>query len=200
MSLSARTHGREVVVDAATPGSLRRATWTIGADADAVQLDYEYAFDGDVDLARGGFALPATGITSKRWLGRGPYRVYRNRLEGTVFDLHQVAYNDPVPGQSFTYPEFKGYFRDWQWLQLDDDARHASRSRIARTSRSSASTARATASRPCWRSRTPDWRCSTSIPAIGNKFDTPDQLGPQSRTPKVSGIQRGSVVLRFAGK
>ena len=38
------------------------------------------------------------------------------------------------------------------------------------------------------------------IPAIGNKFDTPDQLGPQSRTPKVSGIQRGSVVLRFAAR
>jgi hypothetical protein len=35
------------------------------------------------------------------------------------------------------------------------------------------------------------------IPAHGTKFDPPDQLGPQSRTPRVSGIKRGSVEFRF---
>jgi hypothetical protein len=36
------------------------------------------------------------------------------------------------------------------------------------------------------------------VPAQGTKFDTPDQLGPQSRTPSVHGAKKGSVVLRFA--
>jgi hypothetical protein len=35
------------------------------------------------------------------------------------------------------------------------------------------------------------------IPAHGTKFDSPDQLGPQSRTTRVSGIKRGSIELRF---
>ena len=34
------------------------------------------------------------------------------------------------------------------------------------------------------------------IPAIGTKFDAPEHLGPQSRTPRVSGVRRGSVELR----
>jgi hypothetical protein len=35
------------------------------------------------------------------------------------------------------------------------------------------------------------------IPAQGTKFDVPDQLGPQSRTPKAEGTRRGTVLLRF---
>jgi hypothetical protein len=38
------------------------------------------------------------------------------------------------------------------------------------------------------------------IPAQGTKFDTPDQLGPQSRTPRVGGVKRGSVDLRFVSR
>ncbi len=85
---------RTVAWWSSTPGTPGRCAGRRGRsaqEADAVQLDYEYAFDGDADLVGVSLALPATGITSKRWLGRGPYRVYRNRLEGTVFDLHQVA-------------------------------------------------------------------------------------------------------------
>jgi hypothetical protein len=209
VSLTSRTTGREVEVEArykpvlserseSKGGALRRITWTIGP-GDGVQMDYEYAFDGEVDVLGVGFVLPGSGVISKRWLGRGPYRVYRNRLEGTVFDLHQVAYNDPIPGQSFTYPEFKGYFRDWEWLQLEttlgtltvenrsgipfiglDGPRDGEPSMLA----------------------FPDTGLALLhvIPAIGTKFDMPDQLGPQSRTPTVSGVQRGSVMLRFTQK
>ena len=81
----------DVVVDARYEGILTHAAWRIGATDGSVRLDYEYAYDGEVDLLGVGFDLPAGGVSSKTWLGRGPYRVYRNRMEGVVFDLHDVA-------------------------------------------------------------------------------------------------------------
>ena len=27
-------------------------------------------------------------------------------------------YNDPIPGETFTYPEFKGYFGDVSWMNI----------------------------------------------------------------------------------
>ena len=35
------------------------------------------------------------------------------------------------------------------------------------------------------------------IPAVGSKFQPPDQLGPQSKQRHVSGTTRGSVIFRF---
>jgi hypothetical protein len=206
-SLTARTTAREVVVEArykpvlnerseSKGGALRRVTWTIGR-GDEVQMDYEYAFDGEVDVLGVGFVLPGSGVISKRWLGRGPYRVYRNRVEGTAFDLHQVAFNDPIPGQSFTYPEFKGYFRDWQWLQLETTGGTLTvenRSGIPFFGLNNPRDGEP----PMLAFPDTGLALLHVIPAIGTKFDTPDQLGPQSRTPKVTGVQRGSVVLGFA--
>ena len=47
-----------------------------------------------------------------------PYRVWKNRLHGPQLGVWSNEYNDPVPGESFTYPEFKGYFAGVQWMKL----------------------------------------------------------------------------------
>lgn len=47
-------------------------------------------------------------VLSKRWVGDGPYRVWQNRLHGPQLGVWENEYNDPVPGESFVYPEFKG--------------------------------------------------------------------------------------------
>jgi len=195
-SLSSRTEGRDVIVEARYRGILRQANWRIGGTGDVVRLDYEYAYDGAVDLLGIGFGLPAA-IPSKRWLGGGPYRVYRNRLEGTVFDLHQLAWNDPVPGQSFTYPEFKGYFRDWRWLQLETAEGVLTTENLSGIPFHGLYGPRD--GEPAMLAF-PDTGLSflDIIPAQGTKFDVPDQLGPQSRTPQVEGARHGSVVFRFA--
>ncbi len=195
-SLSWRTDGRDVVVDAQYGGALRRVTWRIGSTVDRARLEYEYAYDGEVDLLGVTFDVPAQAFTGKRWLGRGPYRVYRNRLEGGVFDLHQVAYNDPVPGQSATYPEFKGYFREWRWLQLetaDGTLTVENGSHIPFFGLFGPRDGEP----PMLGFPETGLAFLDVIPAHGTKFDTPDQLGPQSRTPRVSGAKRGSVGLRF---
>ena len=51
-------------------------------------------------------------------MGCGPYRVWQNRIHGPQLGVWQNKYNDPVPGESFDYPEFKGYFAGVQWINL----------------------------------------------------------------------------------
>ena len=67
------------------------------------------------------FDYPEDKVRSKSWVGRGPYRVWQNRLQGPQYGFWQNAYNDPIPGESWDYPEFKGYFADVDWMQLVTD-------------------------------------------------------------------------------
>ena len=125
--------------------------------------------------------------------------MYRNRLEGGVLDLYEVAYNDPIPGQSADYPEFKGYFRDWQWLQLESAG-------VSLTVENGSHVpffglfGPRDGEPPMLGFPDTGLAFLDVIPAQGNKFDTPDQLGPQSRTPAVSGAKRGTLLLRLASR
>ena len=56
----------------------------------------------------------------KRWLGDGPFRVWQNRLRGVTLNVWENDYNDTLTGyRDWIYPEFKGFFANWRWLQLD---------------------------------------------------------------------------------
>lgn len=66
---------------------------------------------------------PETEVDSVRWMGRGPFRVWRNRQEGAQFGIFSLAYNNTVTGQYNTpepplYPEFKGYRSDMRWMEI----------------------------------------------------------------------------------
>lgn len=197
-SITWRTDGPQVVVEATYHGMLRKVAWRIGPAADAAELEYEYAYDGDVDVLGITFDADAGSLSGKRWLGRGPYRVYRNRREGGVIDLHDVAYNDPIPGQSFDYPEFRGYFGDWRWMVL---GLRAGEGRLAIENGSRVPFLGLFGPRDGQPAMLafPDTGLAflDVIPAQGTKFDTPDTMGPQSRTPRASGVKRGRIVLRF---
>ena len=54
-----------------------------------------------------------------RWLGRGPYRVWKNRVAGTTFDVWRKAYNDTRTGADWVYPEFKGHHANLYWAVLE---------------------------------------------------------------------------------
>ncbi len=69
------------------------------------------------------FAYPEEAVDSVRWEGRGPYRVWRNRLKGQQFGQWALAYNNTVTGQYNSadcpiYPEFKGYRSDLRWMEI----------------------------------------------------------------------------------
>lgn len=66
---------------------------------------------------------PESEVDSVRWLGRGPYRVWKNRLQGQQFGLWSLAYNNTITGQYNSYdppkyPEFKGYRSDMRWMEI----------------------------------------------------------------------------------
>ena len=98
-------------------GSIDQVAWDFWPDG-RVHVSVGYAFNGVVDLLGISFDYPEQLVRSKRWVGRGPYRVWQNRQEGPQYGYWTTDYNDPVPAESWEYPEFKGYFGDVSWMQL----------------------------------------------------------------------------------
>ena len=98
-------------------GSLRTLKWHFLSNGSVV-LTAEAEFNGVVDLMGICFDYPEDKVQGKHWVGRGPYRVWQNRMEGPQYGYYETAYNDPIPGESWQYPEFKGYFANVQWMQL----------------------------------------------------------------------------------
>lgn len=69
------------------------------------------------------FDYPESDVDSVRWEGRGPYRVWKNRLKGQQYGVWSLAYNNTVTGQYNSadcpvYPEFKGYRSDMRWMEI----------------------------------------------------------------------------------
>jgi len=188
-------------------GSMNKIIWTIPPGDAGVRLDYEYTFEGSADLLGVNFDMPEKEVREKWWLGRGPYRVYRNRLEGGTLGVHSLDFNDPLPGQTYVEgPEFKGYFRDWRWLKLTTTGGHITL--YNNTPPNVGPTNDGAPYLGLWRPRDgvpmmmefPDTALTLLdvIPAQGSKFDNGDGAGPQAATPKVSGRRSGSVTLQFA--
>ena len=98
-------------------GSLQKVTYRFLGDG-GLYMNANYYFNGVVDLMGICFDYPEQQVKSKQWVGKGPYRVWKNRMEGPQLGYWQNNYNDPIPGESFEYPEFKGYFAGVKWMQL----------------------------------------------------------------------------------
>ena len=104
-------------------GSMDNAVWRFNDDG-SVNLQVTATFNGVVDLMGICFDYPEGKVKSKRWVGSGPYRVWQNRMEGPQYGYYETAYNDPIPGESWQYPEFKGYFANIDWMQIETDEGH----------------------------------------------------------------------------
>jgi len=68
------------------------------------------------------FSYPEAKVEGMKWFGRGPYRVWKNRIPGTNYGLWDKAYNNTITGENFeqlVYPEFKGYHANLYWATLE---------------------------------------------------------------------------------
>ena len=101
-------------------GSLSKVVWRFHQDGSAHLTAY-CTFNGVVDMMGIAFDYPETKMRGKQWEGAGPYRVWQNRMEGPQYGYWQNDYNDPIPGETFEYPEFKGYFSHVKWMQWVTD-------------------------------------------------------------------------------
>jgi hypothetical protein len=181
-----------VIATATYDGPLRKVTWT--RNGDALNLSYEFLYEQPIDVLGIRFDFPEQGVRAKRWVGKGPYHGWQNRREGGVFGFHETAYNDPIPGETYAYPEFKGYFDTWRWLTLSTDSERVTVQNIGAVPFFGLYQPKGGVN-PVLELPDVGWSFLHVIPAIGTKFDTPDKLGPQSQPRVLRGVQRGE--LRF---
>jgi len=93
------------------------AKWTF-YPGEWLKLDYDYTLTGNFDFAGITFSYPENLITGATLLANGPYHVWKNRLKGTTFGIFEKDYNNTITGQSWDYPEFKGYYSNFYGIQL----------------------------------------------------------------------------------
>lgn len=95
-------------------------TWTFGTGK-LPKLTYDYSVKGSHDFMGITFNYPEEKIKGMKWLGQGPYRVWKNRLRGTQFGIWQKEYNNTVTGESWSYPEFKGWHAGLYWVKVENE-------------------------------------------------------------------------------
>lgn len=84
------------------------------------RMDYSYSIKGAVDFMGITFNYPEEKIKGMKWLGRGPYHVWKNRLKGLQWGVWEKAYNNTITGESWIYPEFKGWHSEIYWMKLQN--------------------------------------------------------------------------------
>ncbi len=177
-------------------GSFDKAEWFIGADG-KLMLNYAYNFQGVVDLMGVCFDYPEAKVLSKRWLGDGPYRVWQNRLHGTQFDVWENDYNDPIPGETFTYPEFKGYFANVCWMEIRTQEGVIKLSNGQPQSYIGVYQPRDGRDRLLYTLPESGISVLDVIPPVRNKVNTTDLVGPTSQPKWANGKYIGGLLLEF---
>ncbi len=200
-----RADGPDYVVEATFDGVLRRTRWRVRPGG-WLTLDYELRVPGGSHPYFGiSFDAPADQITGMRWLGRGPYRVWKNRLDGQGVGVWANAANDTVTGESWTYPEFRGFFADLYWATI------GTRSAPVTVVAESAGlflrllTPRQPADPRFTAVQFPDGDLSFmhAIPPIGTKFHAAAAYGPESQMGLVNGrtgTYTGTLHFTFGGR
>jgi hypothetical protein len=110
--------GEAYVIEASYSGNLQSVRWKMQPTG-WMEMDYQYTLDGEYPFAGISFSYPEGLVMGAKWLGKGPSRVWKNRLQGVTFDVYQNRNNSTQTGTSpWIYPEFKGYFSEIVWMEL----------------------------------------------------------------------------------
>lgn len=136
VSADSYTDGNDAVFVARYIGAWDSVVWRMTADGmlgmDVLMLNrrngggYKGAFF-DTNPSSFGltFSLSEEEVSGMKWFGKGPYRVWKNRLQGANYNLWQKDYNNTITGESFeslVYPEFKGYHANLYWASIESES------------------------------------------------------------------------------
>jgi Glycosyl hydrolases family 2, TIM barrel domain/Glycosyl hydrolases family 2, sugar binding domain/Glycosyl hydrolases family 2/Beta galactosidase small chain len=65
------------------------------------------------------FSYPETEIKGIEYRGKGPNRVWKNRMKGNQYGVWQKDFNSTATGEPpYIYPEFKGYYSNLYWCEF----------------------------------------------------------------------------------
>lgn len=112
--------GLKYVVEPLYEGETYYAVKWIFSPGLPVKLEYQYSQKGEAACMGISFDYPEEKITGMKWMGRGPYRVWKNRLKGQQFGVWHKNYNNTVTGESWSYPEFKGFHANLYWAVIEN--------------------------------------------------------------------------------
>lgn len=132
-NVSTRMEGNDAVLVAKYKGAIDSIEWRMKPDGmlamRTVMLNrgngggYEGKFFDEKIYNLGlTFSYPEEDVKGMTWMGRGPYRVWKNRIPGTNYGLWQKDYNNTITGESYEqliYPEFKGYHANLYWATIE---------------------------------------------------------------------------------
>ncbi|HYO22804.1 MAG TPA: glycoside hydrolase family 2 TIM barrel-domain containing protein [Flavisolibacter sp.] len=111
--------GGTPVVEMAYSGAMKYARWKMH-NSGWLSLEYEYELNGTYPFAGISFTYPENFALGAKWLGKGPYRVWKNRLQGVTDNVWYNPYNNTQAGSApWIFPEFKGYFAEITWMELN---------------------------------------------------------------------------------
>ncbi len=131
-----RTEDDRAVAVCYYAGAVDSIRWELSADGllamDAVVLNRanggrgfdDAVVEREVPCFGFSFRYPEERVRGVRWFGRGPYRVWKNRIRGTQYGVWEKAWNDTSTGAAYdrlVYPEFKGFHADMRWMTLLTD-------------------------------------------------------------------------------
>jgi hypothetical protein len=180
------------------------ASWTM-MPGGWIKIDYDYTLTGTFDYAGITFSYPENLVKGAKLMANGPYHSWKNRLKGTEFGIYDKKYNNTITGESWVYPEFKGYYSNFYAIELEtsempftvisatkDLFLHLFTPGEAKYSRQGV---RGEVNPPF-----PDGNMSFlhAISPIGTKFTKADAEGPQSQKNVFNGeTLRGTLYFRF---
>jgi len=97
--------------------SICHAKWTM-LPGGWLQLDYDYRPVGALDFTGITFSYPENLVSGATLMANGSYHVWKNRLKGTQFGVYNKPYNNTITGQTWDYPEFKGYYSNFYAVEV----------------------------------------------------------------------------------
>lgn len=199
--ISSSDDGPDIVVSEKLNGPLKSVSWRVNGNG-WLDCDYTYVATGTNDFLGVTFDYPENLVRHKRWLGDGPYHVWKNRLRGVSFNVWENDYNNTITGfRDWIYPEFKGFFADVRWLQLD-----TAEGQITVLNNSAVPFMQVFApefppTNLVGKAFAPMPRCALGfldcISPIGSKFKPTKSMGPQSQPNVATGEYSGSISFYF---
>lgn len=107
------------VIECIYKGDLKKVRWTVQTSG-WLKLEVTYKAPYLTKFMGISFDYPEDQVKGIRWMGNGPYRVWKNRMKGNTLDVWDKAYNNTITGEKdWIYPEFKGYYRNFYWATIE---------------------------------------------------------------------------------
>jgi hypothetical protein len=112
-TVTASNEGNNRVIKVVYEGKQRyQFSWTM-MPSGILKLNYQYRPENNEEMLGVTFDYPEKYVKGIQLIANGPYRVYKNRMKGNIFNSWSKTYNNAVTGELWDYPEFKGYYSNY---------------------------------------------------------------------------------------